>query len=301
MPRAPRLVWTQRHMHQSQDGLEYYHYPSALAQRCWYYVTAIGQARVPPGYHFRMQAQPGYLLHYIARGHLQQRIARQRYELTPGAVALMDRSQAIETRNRSTAPTEIWWVTFNGRDLPHLFSALRADQWPVFPLVDAPAYAERFTALLAVIARQPPGQDAHAFALLAGLLAELFAARQGGGEVAELLGGKTVQSEPVRRALDYLARFHMEATLDSVRLSEAAGISPRHLHRLFTSELGVTPMQCLRRYRIERAKELLATTDLPLEQLCHLLGIPNQSHFGSLFRQLTGQTPRQYRRAARAE
>jgi AraC family transcriptional regulator len=49
------------------------------------------------------------------------------------------------------------------------------------------------------------------------------------------------------------------------------------------------------RIRIERAKELLSTSELPLVDVGFRSGFSHQSHFSRLFRKLTGTTPLSYR------
>jgi AraC family transcriptional regulator len=50
-------------------------------------------------------------------------------------------------------------------------------------------------------------------------------------------------------------------------------------------------LQC----RIERAKQLLRTTQLPIMEIAFQVGCKNHSYFSKLFRKLTGMSPRTYR------
>jgi AraC family transcriptional regulator len=50
-------------------------------------------------------------------------------------------------------------------------------------------------------------------------------------------------------------------------------------------------MQC----RLEKAKQLLSTSDLPIIEICFQTGFKTQSHFTTLFHKLTGQTPKTWR------
>lgn len=276
--------------------MEYYHYPSVLAQQCWYYVQSIGQARVDRDYRYRLAGVPGYLLHFVHAGCLQQRIRNDRFDVNAGSVALMDRSVRTETLNRSEQPVDVWWVAFNGRDMPHMFTELRADRMPVFSLDDADSFARHFQRLIDLIRLKPVGHEARAFAVLAAMLAELYVSRQTVAGLTQLVGNRVVLSDAVRRAMDYVTRCHAESTLTLDRIREAAGVSVRHLNRLFTSELRMTPMQYLRQFRMERAREMLAYTDKSVEEVASLVGIPNQSHFTYIFRRLTGRPPRSWGR-----
>ena len=78
-------------------------------------------------------------------------------------------------------------------------------------------------------------------------------------------------------------------------LAQVAGMSSFHFAREFKRTTGTTPHQYLIKFRIERAKALLATRDLPLIEVGLRSGFSHQSHFTRLFRRVTGTTPHSYR------
>jgi AraC family transcriptional regulator len=78
-------------------------------------------------------------------------------------------------------------------------------------------------------------------------------------------------------------------------LAQVAGMSSFHFAREFKRTTGTTPHQYLIKYRIERAKALLAKEELPLIEVGLRSGFSNQSHFTRLFRRITGTTPNSYR------
>jgi LacI family transcriptional regulator len=57
----------------------------------------------------------------------------------------------------------------------------------------------------------------------------------------------------------------------------------------------------IRRVRIERAKQLLATTDLPIPKVAQASGFGTGEYLATLFRQVTGITPLKYRAATRTK
>ncbi len=87
-------------------------------------------------------------------------------------------------------------------------------------------------------------------------------------------------------------RIHVDDVLRKVNLSRAA-LEPR-VKRV----LGRTIYQEIQRVQIERAKDLLAGTNLPTKQIARLTGFKYVQHLSRVFRQLTGQTPGQFRKQA---
>jgi AraC family transcriptional regulator len=83
--------------------------------------------------------------------------------------------------------------------------------------------------------------------------------------------------------------------LSLAELASVAGMSPFHFAREFKRTTGTTPHQYLIKFRIERAKALLAESEVPLVEVGFRSGFSHQSHFTRLFRRVTGTTPHSYR------
>jgi len=72
-------------------------------------------------------------------------------------------------------------------------------------------------------------------------------------------------------------------------------MSPFHLAHIFKEAMGVPPHQYVIQRRVERAKQLLAATDLPIAEIALAVGCASQSHFSALFHRAAGITPQSYR------
>lgn len=83
--------------------------------------------------------------------------------------------------------------------------------------------------------------------------------------------------------------------LDLGTLSREAHFSRYHFIRTFRSRFFETPHQYLIRKRIDRARELLATTDRSVTDICFEVGFESLGSFSSLFRRLVGWSPSVYR------
>ncbi len=97
--------------------------------------------------------------------------------------------------------------------------------------------------------------------------------------------------EKVREFIDR----HYARPLTITVLADRAGLSTFHFIRAFRTACGQTPHQYLRARRIDRAKELLVTTAIPVTEICDRIGFQSLGSFSTLFRRLTGETPAEYR------
>ena len=105
----------------------------------------------------------------------------------------------------------------------------------------------------------------------------------------------------MQRALAFIDTHLGDDDLTLAHIAEALGISPHHFAHVFRTAVGVAPHQYVIRRRVERAKELLDTTDLPIVEVALSVGCANQSHFSGLFHRVTGLTPHSYRAAQQAK
>jgi len=82
-------------------------------------------------------------------------------------------------------------------------------------------------------------------------------------------------------------------------LADEAHISTTYLHRLFRSQLGMTPGTYIAKIRAEESKLLLRSGTLSMGEIAKKLGFSSQQHFSRQFRTVTGMTPSEYVRSLR--
>ena len=80
---------------------------------------------------------------------------------------------------------------------------------------------------------------------------------------------------------------------------EAVPLSRRVLESRFKRFLGRTPHAEIIRVQVQRARELLGHTDLPLKTIAQRIGIPHPEYLSVVFKRATGQSPGAYRREQR--
>ena len=98
----------------------------------------------------------------------------------------------------------------------------------------------------------------------------------------------------VRRIREYIDD-NIDQRISGELLAGLANLSVCYFVRAFKQSMGVTPHDYLVRQRVERTKQLLAGSDMPLSEIALVAGFADQSHFARRFRQHVGMSPRDYR------
>ncbi|MFE3446996.1 GlxA family transcriptional regulator [Nocardia sp. NPDC059180] len=110
-----------------------------------------------------------------------------------------------------------------------------------------------------------------------------------------------VYAEPLEDAASWLdelrswLRGQLRRPITLAELGMAANVSPRTLARRFERDVGTTPMRWVASERIAAARELLETTDHPVERIAFEVGFGSPVTFRAAFTQEVGISPRQYR------
>ena len=99
----------------------------------------------------------------------------------------------------------------------------------------------------------------------------------------------------LRRARDEADRSYADE-VDLERLAAVARLSKFHFLRLFRSTYGMTPADYVSQRRIERAQDLLRSTNLTVTEVCHAVGFSSLGSFSARFLDVVGETPTAFQR-----
>lgn len=102
----------------------------------------------------------------------------------------------------------------------------------------------------------------------------------------------------VRQALGFI-RERCQEGIDVRDVLRAVPMARRSLERKFLTLIGRTPAEEIRRIRIEKVRQLLDSTDLPIADIAEACGFNYVEHMIPLFRKYHGCTPSVYRKDAR--
>ncbi|AOT72706.1 response regulator [Geosporobacter ferrireducens] len=94
--------------------------------------------------------------------------------------------------------------------------------------------------------------------------------------------------------LNYIEKnYHKGITLEDV--AKHVGLSPFYLSKLFKKQVGINFIEYVTKKKIEKAKDLLIHTNMPVINIALELGFHEPNYFSKVFKKVEGITPSQYR------
>ena len=109
-------------------------------------------------------------------------------------------------------------------------------------------------------------------------------------------------SLPAGRLARVVEQMHEQVSepLSLVQLASSSGLSPSHFSRAFREATGEPPHRFLVRVRLEKARDLLEHTGLPVTAIALRCGFEQPAHFSTAFSKAVGMSPRAWRLARRS-
>ena len=253
-------------------------------------VNCCGCSRTEPLHSFGPALKPHYMIHYILSGKGVFRTGGREYPLEAGSGFLIVPGHLAFYQADEKEPWTYVWVGFSGSGV------------------------ESFVAYTGLSARQPIFQSDRSDELYGsvrdmmehntyGLTNEL---RRNGqlqiflSLIAESAGTQARPEEDkanqyVKRAVEFIQRNYCNP-VKVTDLADYVCINRSYLYTLFEHSMGMSPQQFLTAFRLTRAAELLAVTQLPVESIALSCGYNDPLVFTKAFKQMKGMSPSAYRK-----
>lgn len=241
----------------------------------------------PAGYSFNFEAGrvlQEFQLVYITKGKGQFASERiQLSEISEGTMLILKPGEWHTYRPNETTGWESYWVGFSGSVTENLITENQVIQI---------GYDEEIVGLyrkiLEVSNNERPGYQQLLSGILIHLLAYLFYRKK----------DKNWKDKDVLTKIDkarVIIREKINTTISPEELAASLNMSYTWFRRVFRQYTGLAPAQYITQLKIQKAKELLSVTTMPVKEIALELGYESIDYFSTQFRKQTGQTPTQYR------
>lgn len=270
------------------DSDYYLYQPSAVASRIYLYPTVIGYFHYEPGYHLQRSSYDSFLLMHVTRGCCHVKLRDRPEPVYKDQLVLLDCYAPHEYG--FPEETEVSWIHFDGPLARDYYELITASHGNIFSSGNFYSVFHDMGKILNLFRTSQPIKESEVSAYLTQILTVLLNIRSDAGT-------NVSHSRVVEHSLAYISE-HFSEPLSLDTLAKNSNMSPYHFTRVFTAETGYTPHQYLIATRINSAKYLLRTPDLPIKEIAFSSGFNSESGFCSTFRKWEHMTPGEYRERA---
>ena len=255
------------------------------------YITDIGYYPHADRHRRERQEPIGeYVLIYCMEGRGWYEVRSRRYEVCANQFFILPANEPHTYGADSSLPWTIYWIHFTG-DHAAVYSEGMLPPHDIRPALNS-RISERQHVFEEIFSTLEHSTDRESLRYASSLLHYYLATMR---YLNHYRQDYPAYSDVVTASQHYM-RENMEHRLTLDQIAHYTGYSPSHFSLLFRQQTGESPLAWFNRLKIERACQLLQTTDMRVNQICHKVGIDDSYYFSRLFKQLTGLSPKQYRR-----
>ncbi len=252
-------------------------------------VLRAGHLRAAADYVIERRSSPGHDLLFCAAGAGGVRVRGRNFSVAKGELVWINGYEPHAHWADSAIPWELLWLRMDGPGLEALRKLLGAEEDPVFRFGTAAGVRASFRAILRLMGGPVLHREERIYVVVAQLMALLRHSRQTSGESGSRAIPKRMETVINRMAL-YPHR-HWPAS----ELAQLGGMSVSRFYRSFRQITGYSPIDWLRRERINLAKRRLQESTDSIKVVADQAGYNSPFYFSRDFKRHTGQSPSEFR------
>jgi AraC family transcriptional regulator of arabinose operon len=255
------------------------------------YVTDIGHfPHAPQHFVERPEGVPQAILIYATDGVGWCELQGREWPVTEGWALIVPPGTPHMYGADAENPWAIWWAHFGGVRLREYLQLLGTSaSQPLLYVPDVPRVMAAFEDAYAYVTH---GYTETSLVGLSTSLVRVLGLLKSHQRTPDIRARRG--EEKVLRSIRHM-RERLGETHSLPRLARAAGLSVAHYSALFRRLTDTSPVRFLTHLKIQRACELLDTTDRPVAAIAKELAYRDPLHFSRVFRQIVGKPPTVYR------
>ncbi len=249
----------------------------------------IGHQKCTPEYEYGPIIRDKFILHYVVSGKGRLILEGKEYEVCEGQAFVIPPGVLGYYQADKETPWYYIWIQFNGPKAVELLERAGVSvKTPMFSLGGEGENAQK--CLMEIVEHHEEeylciGKLYEFFQIVVNASAKMDLKKES-GEAAK---------QYVLRVMEYIAEKYSEP----IRIQEIAdycGLDRSYLGKVFKVDTGHTPQEYLLMVRIQKAKALLTTSDMPVKHVGYSVGYSDPLAFSKAFKQEVGVSPKEYRR-----
>ncbi|CAG7642901.1 helix-turn-helix domain-containing protein [Paenibacillus allorhizosphaerae] len=250
-------------------------------------------------------AHDSYEIYYLKAGSRYYFIKDRSYLVREGELVLIEPMVLHKTTEAYSPHHERVLINFKPSWLSQMLAELDVDALSAFgvsPVIrpegrDQAHVQQLIAAMLTEQDNKEPGSEGCIKLLMTELLLWLYryVSKQSAEQGWERADHPTTLHRKVSDMVKHINEHYPEP-LSLKGISEHFHISPYYLCRIFKEATGFTLIEYIQRLRVHEAQKLLQSTQLPVSGVAEQVGFDSGTHFGRVFKSVSGMSPLQYRK-----
>lgn len=278
--------------------------PSEEDKKWGFYLNVAGRAAIPAGsiypslehptgYYFtwkKGRILDEYQLIYITEGQGVLKVTNESYDIRAGSILLIK----PELYHRYKPNEQTGWrenyIGFNGNLVKHFYEqAPFIKNTPILHIGIDSALLDLYFKIFKLVQEERPGFQQIASGLILQVLGKIIAYHK-----QDEFSGKEIEAI-IQKVLLYM-RENVEQNIDLQKLAGEFHISYASFRKKFKKYTGMAPRQYHIELKLLRAKELILTTDKPIQEISEELKFDSIHYFSRFFKKKLGYTPTELRK-----
>ncbi len=263
--------------------------PADWQRDLFYSVVRAGHLRAGLSHRIQRETYPGHELIFCLGGEGWVQIGGRVHEVRANDLLWVNCHHPHTYGAATSNPWELYWVRAEGRTLDRISQLLEIRSQPVIKKIESQPAGQEFERCFHHMTGDRPSDAAQVNAAVSALIAMAFSARltEPGMVQPKLPAG-------LARAVEKM-RLYYHHPLRVTELAKLAGMSDSHFTRQFKAATGTSPIDWLRRERVNQAKRRLIESDDTIKEIARQVGYADQFFFSKDFKQMTNLTPTEFR------
>lgn len=184
-----------------------------------------------------------------------------------------------------------YWIGFKGRNMDDRVRANFLS--PTKPIYHV-GYNSKIEELYKEAYEAATREEAYSQQVMAGIVNHLIGLMYSMERNIELKSRNQSHVEMISKARLRI-RESLESSLTIQQVAEEMGVSYSNFRKLFKEHTGLSPATYQQDLRLQRAKELLSTTDMSIKEIAYQLNFESPDYFSAKFKSKTGRKPSELR------
>jgi len=267
--------------------------PADWQRDLFYSVVRGGHLRAGFEHRIQRETYPGHELILCVSGRGWVQINGKRHDVAADDLVWVNCHHPHAYGSISQDPWELYWVRVEGRPLEKVANLLETRTQPVIRSFRAKDATLEFAQILKHMVGSRPSDAARVNAAVTALIALAFESRLSDSDMI-----RQELPQQVQKALEKM-RLYFHTPIRVAELAALAGMSESHFSRQFKTSIGTSPIDWLRRERINQAKHRLIESSDAVKEVARQVGYSDQFFFSKDFKKMTKLTPTQFREQER--